>query len=357
MVASKKILCFIESLEAGGSQRQIIALASLLQRNGHHPVIVTYYPNDFYAETLDTLGIEHIFLNTSSSKLSRLRAFWKLLKKQSPDSVVSFTEASSMLLCIIRLFRHFRLIVSERNVTQEMVHSEWLRFQLFRFADKVVCNSTSQYKFIEKNMPFLTPKTVVINNYLDTEFFKPLQAKKVSSERSLLVLARVTPQKNLVRFIEALRMVRDDGFHLLVDWYGHHTEPYLSECLELVSKYKLGDILHIHPPVSHVEKLYNQYDGFCLPSIYEGFPNVVSEALSCGVPVLCGDVCDNTLIVGENTGNPIFNPFDVTDMKEKIEHFCTLDESQLQAIGKANRERALYLFSSDKHVNEYLQLM
>jgi len=84
---------------------------------------------------------------------------------------------------------------------------------------------------------------------------------------------------------------------------------------------------------------------------------VVSEALSCGVPVLCGDVCDNTLIVGENTGNPIFNPFDVTDMKEKIEHFCTLDESQLQAIGKANRERALYLFSSDKHVNEYLQLM
>ena len=44
-------------------------------------------------------------------------------------------------------------------------------------------------------------------------------------------------------------------------------------------------------------------------------------------------------------------------MKEKIESFCNLGNEQLEAIGSGNRKRALELFSSDKFVNAYLQLM
>ena len=151
--------------------------------------------------------------------------------------------------------------------------------------------------------------------------------------------------------------MRDDGFLLTVDWYGQPTEPYLSSCKRQMEALGVTDILHIHTPISHVEELYNQYDGFCLPSTYEGFPNVIGEAMSCGIPVLCGDVCDNKFILGENTGNLAFDPFSVEDMKDKIEMFCNLGKEQLEAIGSSNRKRALELFSSDKFVNAYLQLM
>ena len=44
-------------------------------------------------------------------------------------------------------------------------------------------------------------------------------------------------------------------------------------------------------------------------------------------------------------------------MKDKIEMFCNLGKEQLEAIGSSNRKRALELFSSEKFVNAYLQLM
>lgn len=357
MAAGKTILCFIESLEAGGAQRQLIALASLLKAKGHHPIFVTYHPDDFYADSLDSLGIEHVFLKSAQGKLARINAFWKAIKSHSPYCVVSFSESASMILCILHLSHHFMLIVSERNATHKIRFQEWLRFQLYRTADHVVCNSTSKYNFVIDRVHHLSHKTHVIHNYLDTNLFKPIAHANSSTSRRLLVLARVAPQKNMLRFIEALRMVRDDGFPITVDWYGQPTEPYLSRCKRRMETLGVGDILHLHTPISHVEELYNQYDGFCLPSTYEGFPNVIGEAMSCGIPVLCGDVCDNKYILGEGTGNLVFDPLNIEDMKEKIEMFCHLGSKELETIGSNNRKRAVELFSSDKFVNAYLQLM
>ena len=357
MATSKTILCFIESLEAGGAQRQLIALASLLKDRSFRPIFVTYHPDDFYAESLDSLGIEHVFLKSAKGKLSRIAAFWKTIKSHSPYCVISFSESASMYLCTLHPFHRFLLIVSERNATHKIRFREWLRFHLYRAADHVVCNSTSKYNFVIERVPYLASKTHVIHNYLDTNQFKPIHHDNPSTQKRLLVLARVAPQKNMLRFIEALRKVRDDGFSVIVDWYGQPTEPYLSRCKEKMEALGVGDILNIHSPISHVEGLYNQYDGFCLPSTYEGFPNVICEAMSCGIPVLCGDVCDNKFILGEENENMLFDPFSVEDMKEKIEMFCKLGDEQLDAIGSVNRRRAIELFSSDKFVNAYLQLM
>lgn len=357
MATGKTILCFIESLEAGGAQRQLIALASLLKARGYRPVFVTYHPDDFYAESLDSLGIEHVFLKSAQGKLARIAAFWKTIKSHSPYCVVSFSESASMILCTLRLFHRFLLIVSERNATHKIRFREWLRFQLYRASDHVVCNSTSKYNFVIERVPHLAKKTHVIHNYLDTNLFQPIRHDKSSTEKRLLVVARIAPQKNMLRFIEALRKVRDDGFLLTVDWYGQPTEPYLSRCKRQMEVLGVCDILHIHTPTSHVEELYSQYDGFCLPSTYEGFPNVIGEAMSCGILVLCGNVCDNNYIVGEASGNLVFDPSSVEDMKDKIEMFCNLGKEQLEAIGSSNRKRALELFSSEKFVNAYLQLM
>jgi glycosyltransferase involved in cell wall biosynthesis len=173
----------------------------------------------------------------------------------------------------------------------------------------------------------------------------------------MLVLARIAPQKNTKRFIQALKGVKDDGFRLHIDWYGQHFEPYHTECLNMMEEQGVSDMLHIHPAASQVEKLYCNYDALCLPSIFEGFPNVVGEAMSCALPVVCGDVCDNRLIVGEENGNLLFDPYDIADMKEKIEQFCQLDSRQLRAIGEANRERAVQLFAPGKFESEYLKLL
>lgn len=353
----KKILCFIESLEAGGAQRQLVFLVGLLRERGYCPVVVTYYPDDFYAGRLDALGIEHVLLPVAGSKWRRWNAFRRVLKAHRPAAVVSFSESASMLLCTLRPLQHFRLIVSERNTTQAMGTTDRIRFQLYRLADRVVCNSHSQTLFMQAHTPYLMAKTSTITNYLDTNQFKPsIGSVRTTASRRLVVLARVAPQKNALRFIEALRRVRDDGFALSVDWYGHPLADYLSECERLIADHALGDVLRFYPPHAHAEQLYVNYDGCCLPSIYEGYPNVVAEAMSCGLPVLCGEVCDNRYLVGKE-GNFVFDPYDVGDMVAKLEEFCRQGDAELSALGHRNRERALRLFSSDEFVNKYIHLI
>lgn len=353
--AGSTILCFIENLEAGGAQRQLIALATMLQRNGYNPVFVTYYHDNFYASLLSSRGIRHVEL-PEQSKVGRITSFWKVLANEKPAVVFSYSESASMVLCALRAIRRFRLIVSERNTTQEASAMDRLRFQLYRMADHVVSNSTSQAEYIKRDASFLAQKTVVINNYLDTDHFKPGCAK-TSTERRMLVLARITPQKNTKRFIQAIKGVKDDGCRLTIDWYGQSFEPYHTECLKLAKELGVDDMFHIRPAVSKVEELYGSYDALCLPSLFEGFPNVVGEAMSCALPVVCGDVCDNRLIVGEENGNILFDPCDTDDMKAKIEQFCHLDSQQLKAIGEANRERAVRLFDPGKFERQYLNLL
>ena len=120
MSSGKKILCFIESLEAGGAQRQLISLASLLKAKGHSPIIVTYYPNSFYADTLVSLGIKHIFLDNAVSSFRRLAAFIKILKSQAPYCVVSFEETASMYLCLLRMFMKYKLIVWQQKTMLQL---------------------------------------------------------------------------------------------------------------------------------------------------------------------------------------------------------------------------------------------
>ena len=67
--------------------------------------------------------------------------------------------------------------------------------------------------------------------------------------------------------------------------------------MQLIEQYGLEDTFVFHEPCSNIFEKYQESDIFVLPSINEGFPNVLCEAMSCGLPILGTDVCDNSSIV------------------------------------------------------------
>ena len=79
-------------------------------------------------------------------------------------------------------------------------------------------------------------------------------------------------------------------------------------------------MFEFRPPQNNIQTEYQKADALCLSSIYEGFPNVIGEGMSCGLPILCGDVCDNATLVDESNGM-LFNPFDEEDMKKVMLQF------------------------------------
>ena len=354
---SKKIVCLIESLGSGGAERQMSGLAVMLKQQGYEVEVWTYYPNDFYLPVLQTNGVKYRYISEAKDRLKRIFVLRAELMKFAPDTVISYLDQACVVACIAKLLgAKFNLIVSERNTTQALSFREKLKFFFYRFADHIVPNSNTQTEFIATNFPHLKDKLHCITNFVDTDKFCPPSARMTNNPLRILTVARIMPQKNIINYIKAIKIVVDKGYEFCVDWYGDTTDAqYYDLCLRTIKENKLENVFNFYKSERDIVKCYHSADVFCLPSIYEGFPNVVCEAMSCGLPILCSNVCDNPSIVTDGVNGYLFNPYDIEDICCKIEKM--VQNRELQAFYGKNREKAVELFSKDRLLNSYIRLL
>ena len=355
-----KVLCLIESLVSGGAERQMTGLASLLKQEGHDVAVWTYYPQEFYRKQLDEGGVEYRCIVKARNRLLRIPLLLREARRWKPDVLIAFLPTETVVACIMKLLGlKTKLIVSERNTSQQYGFGERFRFFLFKMeADWIVSNSHMQERFIAEHYPSLMNKVRVITNYVNTEYFTPGNRKQEEDRVIRMVcVARLSPQKNVLNFIDAVAMLKSNGIKLIIDWFGRTDGAYAEECIKKVDKKNLSDIIEFRGVTQNVREEYQMADVFCLPSLWEGFPNVICEAMSCGLPVLCGRICDNADIVQEGVNGFMFDPSSVEDMINVITRFVELDSKTKQVMEQKSRELALSSFSSDLFVKKYLEII
>ncbi len=143
-----------------------------------------------------------------------------------------------------------------------------------------------------------------------------------------------------------------------MDWYGEpYPEGYFNQCKSLLKDYRLGNVLRFHPSTNDIVSVYHQADAFVLPSIYEGFPNVLCEAMSCGLPVIASSVCDNPSILGEAKCGFLVDPLDVNDMADKILNVSRMTKNELKDMGMLSRKQITTNMSEENFINAYIQLI
>ncbi len=355
----KKIICLIESLGSGGAERQLTGLAVMLKQQGYDVEVWTYYPNDFYLQRLKDGNVTYRYIPEAQGKKQRISVLRKELKRANPDTVVAYLDTACMVACIIKaLGAKFKLIVSERNTTQHLSRRERLKFFLYRFANYIVPNSHTQSDLIKSNFPFLAHKVKCITNFVDTGVFVPAKTKIDRTPKRILTVARIMPQKNVINYIKAIKKVVDKGGMLRVDWYGNSVDGnYYDECKQAVANNGLENIIFFHPAKSNIIDEYQNADWFCLPSLYEGFPNVVCEAMSCGLPILASNVCDNTHIVTEGENGFLFNPLDEDQIVNTLLKSLDTPEQNNVTMGDNSRKMAVDKFSSTTFINRYIDII
>jgi len=111
-------------------------------------------------------------------------------------------------------------------------------------------------------------------------------------------VARLDPMKDhptLLRGFALLRQSRPDARLICV---GTFAEPYRSELTDLQRQLNLDGAVRWIAHESQLSDLYSGFDALCLSSAYgEGFPNVLAEAMACGVPCVATDVGDTAHIL------------------------------------------------------------
>ncbi len=130
-----------------------------------------------------------------------------------------------------------------------------------------------------------------VDNGIDTSRFQPLTTGAVTSRSDYLQLgtaARLSPEKNLGLLIGAIAECRSRGreIHLTIVGDG----PLRTELEILIDQLDLGDHVNLPGNQTGLENWYPHLDAFVLPSLREGMPLSVLEALACGCPVVASAV-------------------------------------------------------------------
>ena len=355
-----KILCFTDGFNQGGAERQLIGLANLLQQHGFDVTLASYHKENFYRSLMDSCNLKYDFIESSGLQLSKLVSCYKYFKTKGFDCVISYKGGCNQICCLLKAIgMSFKLIVSERCLVYDFNAFQKRKFFLYRFADYIVPNSYAQEKFIGEHYPKLLAKTVTITNFTDIDTFVPVK-NETHSKLRVLVTARISHQKNIKRFIEALSILKKENLSIDVKWFGNVNfgeDTYALECKELIERYGIGDIFHLLPATTSISTEYQSCDVFCLPSIFEGYPNVVCEAMSCGKPILCSNVCDNSTIVEDGVNGYLFDPYNIMDIVQAFRKVYSLSTNQREEMGTKSREMAVVKFSKKTFVNKYIKLI
>jgi glycosyltransferase involved in cell wall biosynthesis len=156
---------------------------------------------------------------------------------------------------------------------------------------------------------YAADRMVVIPNGFDLRRFAPDASARTSVRTELGMPAdapligmvgRFDPQKNHRGFAEAMRQLhqRRPDVHALLA--GEHVDPRNTKLVHWLHDAGVTDVCHMLGRRDDMPRLMASLDVLVLPSIGEAFPNVVGEAMACGVPCVVTDVGDAADIVGDH---------------------------------------------------------
>lgn len=354
-----KILFVTDDLYQGGAERQLCLLACGMKRRGHE-VLMAQYDNVpvFYSGILGEADVDVVALECGDSEFRRISKLKSLVRVWAPDVVVSFKESANWVTSISAVSVECPVIVSERNTYPpglKLGFIDRLKFRSFRNVGAVVSNSHSQADFIRDRFPKLTSKLHTINNMIGHEFINtPISVKRKTKRGPLrfLTLGRVSFQKNIINMVELSNSLRNIGVDFRYDWYGRVEDGDLyDEAAALIEAYGLQGMFNIHPETKDVIPVLDGADLFILPSLWEGFSNVLCEAMARRVPVVASDVADNAFIVGRP--DRMFDPQDGESMVRAVLGILNTPCPRLREECMSNRMRVAGLCSEAKFLDAY----
>lgn len=355
----KRILLITENLGSGGAERQICGLAAMLTTAGYPCRLVTYVENQFYEPYLRKNGVDYELVPKLRNKYTRVFRIVKYVREYKPDVIISYLPSVNMTMCLAKLFYRAKLIVSERNNNTCITRNDKIQFNLYRMADAIVPNSDSQGKFIRTNFLFLASKVHPIINFVDANRFTPAESLVRNEIPRIVTVARYTEQKNVLTYMKAIRLVKDMGLIVHFDWYGDkkHHPAYYSKIEKLYGQLDISDYLTLHEQNQKIEEEYRKADVFCLPSLYEGYPNVIVEAMACGLPVICSNVYENPYIIEDGINGFLFNPEQTEDIVSAIKRILSLSQEERRQMGARNRQLCLSRNTEDAFLKSYVELI
>lgn len=289
-----KLLMVSASFEGGGAERQLAQMANYWASRGWLITAVTWKESnarDFY--WLDErihraylpVAARPGYFGTLAATLIRVVKLRALIRRVRPDVVLSFVAENNVLTILATVGLGVRVIVSERAhpANDSTVPRVWmaLRKGMYRWCDGVVAQTQTTADWVERNFRIATR---VIPNALRS--FEDMGMPE-SRECLIVSIGRLSTQKGFDVLLQAFAKIADrfPEWNVVILGAGDERDNLLRLC----SKLGLMGRVKFAGQVRAVEEWMSRAGLVVQPSRFEGFPNVVLEAMAMGAAVISAD--------------------------------------------------------------------
>ena len=318
----------ISSLQSGGAERVISNLANAWVDKGYNVSLITLAPaHEKPAYALDS-RIRLVQLNQMTpqgiSLFGRVvNGFKRIFKVRSairavqPDIILSFITIINIVALLSTRFLGIPVVVAERThpaFHQSPLFHRILRWITYSWAGKVISQTISAsdcFHFLRKGKKVVIPNAVKIpsRKKSNDDLLKPV--------RQIISVGRLCPNKGFQVLISAFSRIASQYPDLMLTIYG---EGEMRKNLEkLIEDLDLANRVKLPGAVRNVEGALYQADLFVFPSLYEGFPNALCEAMAIGLPVIASKCSGTVDIVTDGVDGRLFDVGDSDQLTELLE--------------------------------------
>jgi glycosyltransferase involved in cell wall biosynthesis len=360
MKKKKSILFVIDILKYGGAQRVLLNHAKFLRRQG---IKVSVFSIKDDIEFNIPEGI-NVYKALSKDQKITENIFYILEKLHEAvkrhDLIIGFMDFITNYITVLSSKINKKpVFISVRNTLSEEINKfdyKRINYDLtmltYNMADKVICPARYIQNDVVSNFKIHRRKTKVLNNPVDIKLINALKKQKIEPEykeafngKTILSIGRLERQKNYKTLIYAFRHLlksyKEDVKLVIIG------EGSLREELEnVIERTGLEKKVFLIGKQHNIYKFLHHSDMFVLPSIYEGMPNVILEAMAVGVPVVASNLGPVREIIFDGKNGLLFETNNIKDMSEKI--FSLLTDTKKAAEIKERASKDIESYGIDK---------
>lgn len=337
----KKILFYIHSLNKGGAERVLLAVADELNRRSEYEVVIL-------TDTVDELeyeipaGLRRVILEDRMARESagcRLQAVRAFVREYKPDRFVVFMLSSAIRAVLSTIGTGYKVIAAVRSNPYDDYsggRNRALLLMTMGLTEKIICQTGYQVDFFPMR---LKKKCVVISNPIFRDF--ELKAKTITYDKKggeevcqagyeesavsgkIVATGRLFDYKNHSLLIRAFGELAEKFPKVNVVIYGEG--PYRRTLEKEIDD--AGLVGRVFLPGDSKDVAGDIEDAllYVLPSDTEGLPNALMEAMALGLPVIATDCpCGGPRSLIQDRVNGILTPVgDTQAMKAAMEELLT----------------------------------
>jgi glycosyltransferase involved in cell wall biosynthesis len=310
------VLFVLPNFDTGGSEKLVVDLAGHLDRKQFAPVVCVFF-SGVYGQKMKELGIPFYVVHEGGRIKSKLEIvkFLNAIVRKHKINVVNTHHTMALLqgLLSFKLFNRTRLIHTEHsrlnnfsNITPRILAIQRL---FMKFIDAALGVSQGVCDYIRDELGVPEKKIIKILNGVDIAEFSFTEDEanrkraeyrrdlKISNDEIVIGLfANLRKEKNHALLVKAIKILKDRGMdNIRLVFAGDGAERQNID--RLIDDMGLASCVRSLGVRHDIPELMNMIDIYCLPSLFEGLPFSLIEAMAAGLPCVATNVEGNREIV------------------------------------------------------------